>query len=82
MTKGGATTPDGVFRVYAGLRSDPFILAWLLESLKPFPNLLQHDNVLSIVVEFDTGRVLDPSIAVRGYRRDNAATQPEQPRRT
>jgi hypothetical protein len=56
----GATTPDGVFRVYAGLRSDPFILAWLLESLKPFPNLLQHDNVLSIVVEFDTGRVLDP----------------------
>ena len=57
----GATTPDGVFRVYAGLRSDPFILAWLLESLKPFPNLLQHDNVLGIVVEFDTGRVLDPS---------------------
>jgi hypothetical protein len=57
----GATTPDGVFRVYAGLRSDPFILAWLLESLKPFPNLLQHDNVLSIVVEFDTSRVLDPS---------------------
>jgi hypothetical protein len=56
----GATTPDGVFRVYAGLRSDPFILAWLLESLKPFPNLLQHDNVLSIVVEFDKGRVLDP----------------------
>ena len=50
-----------MFRVYAGLRSDPFILAWLLESLKPFPNLLQHDNVLSIVVEFDTGRVLDPS---------------------
>jgi hypothetical protein len=57
----GATTPDGIFRVYAGLRSDPFILAWLVESLKPFPNLLQHDNVLSIVVEFDTGRVLDPS---------------------
>src|SRR5271166_6085908 len=57
----GATTPDGAFRVFAGLRSDPFILAWLLESLKPFPNLLQHDNVLSIVVEFDTARVLDPS---------------------
>ena len=57
----GRTTPDGVFRVYAGLRSDPFILAWLLESLKPFPNLLQHDNVLSIIVEFDTARVLDPS---------------------
>ena len=66
MTKGAATTPDGVFRVYAGLRSDPFILAWLLESLKPFPNLLQHDNVLSIVVEFDTGRVLDPSTRCSG----------------
>ena len=25
----GASTPDGVFRVFAGLRSDPFFLAWL-----------------------------------------------------
>ena len=24
----GASTPDGVFRVFAGLRSDPFFLAW------------------------------------------------------
>jgi hypothetical protein len=36
-------------------------LAWLVESLKKIPNLLQHDNVLSFVVEFDTKRVLDPS---------------------
>ncbi len=56
----GATTPDGVFRVFAGLRSDPFFLAWLPAILKKVPNLLQHDNVLSIVVEFDTHRVLDP----------------------
>jgi hypothetical protein len=56
----GATTPDGTFRVFAGLRSDPFILAWLVAELKPFQNLLQHDNVLCIVVEFDTRRVLDP----------------------
>ncbi|MGC1294764.1 MAG: DUF4331 family protein [Alloacidobacterium sp.] len=56
----GATTPDGVFRVFAGLRSDPFYLAWLVAILKKFPNLLQHDNVLSIVIEFDTRRVLDP----------------------
>lgn len=57
----GATTPDGVFRVYAGLRSDPFYLAWQFGGeLKPFANLLEHDNVLSIVVEFDTNRVLDP----------------------
>ncbi|MFL9982613.1 DUF4331 family protein [Paraburkholderia sediminicola] len=57
----GASTPDKVFRVFAGLRSDPFFLAWLVESLKKVPNLLQHDNVLCIVIEFDTHRVLDPS---------------------
>jgi Polyketide cyclase / dehydrase and lipid transport/Domain of unknown function (DUF4331) len=56
----GASTPDGVFRIFAGLRSDPFYLAWLVAILKKFPNLLQHDNVLSIVIEFDTRRVLDP----------------------
>jgi hypothetical protein len=57
----GASTPDGVFRVFAGLRSDPFYLAWLVAILKKFPNLLEHDNVLSIVIDFDTKRVLDPS---------------------
>jgi Polyketide cyclase / dehydrase and lipid transport/Domain of unknown function (DUF4331) len=56
----GASTSDGVYRVFAGLRSDPFYLAWLAASLKKFPNLLQHDNVLAIVIEFDTRRVLDP----------------------
>jgi len=55
----GASTPDGIFRVFAGLRSDPFILAWLPASLTKVPNLLQHDNVLCMVVEFDTRRVLD-----------------------
>jgi len=56
----GASTPDGVFRVFAGLRSDPFLLAWL-GGMKRVPNLLQHDNVLAIVIEFDTHRVLNPS---------------------
>lgn len=56
----GAATPDGAFRVYAGLRSDPFYLAWLVALTRPFRNLLQHDNVLSIVIEFDTRRVLEP----------------------
>jgi Domain of unknown function (DUF4331)/Polyketide cyclase / dehydrase and lipid transport len=56
----GTSTPDGVFRVFAGLRSDPFYLAWLVAILKKFPNLLEHDNVLSIVIDFDTKRVLDP----------------------
>lgn len=55
----GASTPDGVFRVFAGLRSDPFLLAWV--GFKKVPNLLQHDNVLAIVIDFDTQRVLNPS---------------------
>lgn len=57
----GATTPDGTFRVFAGLRSDPFILAWLVGELKPFQNLLEHDNVLCFLVDFDAARVLDPA---------------------
>jgi hypothetical protein len=57
----GASTSDGTFRVFAGLRSDPFFLAWIVEDLKRFQNLLLHDNVLAIVIEFDTNRVLDPS---------------------
>jgi hypothetical protein len=57
----GASTPDGVYRVFAGLRSDPFYLAWAPAVLKKLPNLLQHDNVLAIVIEFDTQRVLNPS---------------------
>jgi len=56
----GATSADGVFRVFAGLRSDPFILAWMPATLKKLPNLIEHDNVLAMVVEFDTHRVLDP----------------------
>ena len=57
----GTSTPDGVFRVFAGLRSDPFYLAWLVPGVRKGPNLLLHDNVLSIVIEFDAGRVLDPA---------------------
>jgi hypothetical protein len=55
----GESTPDRVFRVFAGLRSDPFLLAWV--GMKKVPNLLMHDNVLAIVIEFDTQRVLSPS---------------------
>lgn len=56
----GASTPEGDVRVFAGLRSDPFFLAWIVPILRPFQNLLQHDNVLIIVVEFDTRKLLDP----------------------
>jgi hypothetical protein len=57
----GASTPDGDVRVFAGLRSDPFYLAWIAATLEKVPNLLQHDNVLCMVVEVDTRRVLDPA---------------------
>jgi len=57
----GASTPEGDIRVFAGLRSDPFYLAWAVAELTKLPNLLQHTNVLCIVVEFDTRRVLDPT---------------------
>jgi len=55
----GASTPEGDVRVFAGLRSDPFYLAWIVAELKKVPNLLQHDNVLCTVVELDTRRVLN-----------------------
>jgi hypothetical protein len=57
----GTSTPEGDVRVFAGLRSDPFYLAWIAASLEKVPNLLQHDNVLCMVVELDTSRVLDPA---------------------
>jgi hypothetical protein len=56
----GRSTPEGDFRAFAGLRSDPFYLAWIAATLEKVPNLLQHNNVLCMVVEFDTRRVLDP----------------------
>src|SRR6185295_3959449 len=55
----GASTPEGDVRVFAGLRSDPFYLAWIAATLEKVPNLLQHDNVLCLVVEFDTRSLLD-----------------------
>jgi len=57
----GSSTPEGDVRVFAGLRSDPFYLAWDIGKLKKLPNLLQNDNVLSVVVEFDTRKVLEPA---------------------
>src|SRR5262245_20402828 len=57
----GASTPEGDVRAFAGLRSDPFYLAWIASELKKVPNLLQHDNVLCMVVEVETRRVLDPT---------------------
>src|SRR5262249_2161401 len=57
----GSSTPEGDVRVFAGLRSDAFYLAWIVAELKKVPNLLQHTNVLCMVVELDTRRVFDPT---------------------
>jgi hypothetical protein len=57
----GASTRDRDVRVFAGVRSDPFYLAWDVAALKQLPNLLQHCNVLCCIVEVDTRHVLDPA---------------------
>src|SRR5215471_10088357 len=57
----GASTPDGDVRAFAGLRSDPFYIGLDTGTLEQVPNQLQHNNVLSMVVEFDTRRMLDPT---------------------
>jgi len=57
----GTSTSGGDFRVFAGLRFDPFYLAWIASALERAPNLLQNDNVLCVVVELDTRHVLDPA---------------------
>ena len=57
--EGGSSTPDGSVRVFAGLRSDPFFIGWMPgRELKSLPNFLQEDNCLSLVVEFETSKVL------------------------
>src|SRR5215467_11342127 len=44
----GASTPDGTFRAFAGIRSDPFILGWLfVRGLVKSQNLVLGDNVLT-----------------------------------
>ncbi len=56
----GFATSDGRARVFAGLRSDPFFPGWLPGTMKSVPNYLENDNVLSVVVEFDTDSTLTP----------------------
>ena len=57
----GSSTRDGKIRVYAGLRSDPFFIGWYNEpTLKGGSNLTQDDNVLALVVEFNTKSLLNP----------------------
>src|SRR5215510_2117115 len=57
----GASTPEGDVRAFAGLRCDPFYIGLDTGTLEKVPNQLQHNNVLCMVVEFDTRRTLDPT---------------------
>ncbi|WFU45490.1 SRPBCC family protein (plasmid) [Bradyrhizobium sp. CB82] len=76
----GTTASEGDVRVFAGLRSDPFYLAWIAATLKKVPNLLQHNNVLCMVVEFDTRRVLDPDKgSLFGAIAETVPTEPPGP---
>ena len=56
----GFTTSDGKIRVFAGVRSDPFFIGWVPGSMQALPNYLEHDNVLSMVIDFDSAAMLDP----------------------
>ncbi|WP_353432981.1 DUF4331 family protein [Polynucleobacter sp. MWH-UH23A] len=59
----GSSTYDGKIRVYAGLRSDPFFIGWYNEpTLRGGSNLTQDDNVLALVIEFNTRSVLHPEL--------------------
>ncbi len=57
----GIATADGTVRIFAGLRSDPFFVGWYRQGTwVPVANLIEGDNVLSIVLEIDTARILQP----------------------
>jgi hypothetical protein len=59
----GQPTPDRQVRVFAGLRSDPFFIGWIPgPKLISLPNYIQEDNVLSLVVEFDTAAFLPADV--------------------
>jgi Domain of unknown function (DUF4331)/Polyketide cyclase / dehydrase and lipid transport len=49
----GAYSQNKSVRVFAGVRSDPFFIAWTLSTLEPVPNYAQEDNVIGLVVEIN-----------------------------
>ena len=56
----GASTPDGRFRVFAGLRSDPFLLAWVGDARR-FPIFCSTTMCLRSSSNSTLRRVLNPS---------------------
>lgn len=57
----GTSSTNGKVRIFAGLRSDPFFIGWYNSpTLQGGENLTQDDNVLGLVIEFDTTSFLQP----------------------
>lgn len=54
----GTYSKDRSVRVFAGVRSDPFYIGFL-PSVPADKNMMDGDNVLSLVIEFDTTSILD-----------------------
>jgi hypothetical protein len=54
----GSTSKDRSVRVFAGVRSDPFFIAWSLSTLEPVPNYAQNDNILALVIELEIDKFL------------------------
>lgn len=53
----GTYSKDKSVRVFAGVRSDPFYIGYV-PSMPSDRNLVEGDNVLSLVIEFDTQSIL------------------------
>lgn len=49
----GAYSSNRSIRVFAGVRSDPFYIGWVLNTMKSVPNYLEDDNVMGLVIELD-----------------------------
>lgn len=57
----GSFSADGKIRIFAGLRSDPFFIGWYnAPTLLGGKNLTQDDNVLGLVIDFETASFLKP----------------------
>lgn len=54
----GSYSQDRSIRIFAGVRSDPFYISWVLNTMKAIPNYLQDDNVMGLVIELDINQFL------------------------
>ena len=54
----GSYSQNRAIRIFAGVRSDPFYISWVLSSMKAIPNYLQDYNVMGLVIELDINQFL------------------------